>query len=185
MVHGISLVLILSSQKVELSPHSASLPGIPVHFIEAESSMEENSPVEPLARFSEETRGVEENQVKKDVSPAHKRKIKAKQSQNNNSEAVIKHEGGEGAILHPADGNLKPFYPVKARQERIEGTVWLRLTIDHSGRVNQVTSIPPLAHPLLEASAIETVKKWKFVIQGNNLLNNEFIREIPIKFVLE
>jgi TonB family protein len=59
-----------------------------------------------------------------------------------------------------------PNYPPLARMARIMGKVNLTLTIDGDGNVKSAEATKDnssyKAHPLLEAAAIENVRKWTF-----------------------
>lgn len=67
-----------------------------------------------------------------------------------------------GAVSRPrATFAPKPEYTEMARRARAQGTVVLDVTIDASGRVEQVAVLKPL--PMgLDASAVETVRRWRF-----------------------
>lgn len=69
-------------------------------------------------------------------------------------------------IVTPSPGNQKPAYPLRAREENIEGTVFLRLTIGPSGQVLKAIPLSPRTHPLLEKSALETVYQHIYIISG-------------------
>jgi TonB family protein len=56
---------------------------------------------------------------------------------------------------------VSPEYPPKARQERVEGEVVLRLMIDKNGDVVGVETIS--GHPFLIPAATAAVKQWKYV----------------------
>jgi TonB family protein len=53
-----------------------------------------------------------------------------------------------------------PFYPRIALTARIAGFVSLRATVNAQGETSEVEAIG--GHPLLQQSAIENVKSWKF-----------------------
>lgn len=78
-------------------------------------------------------------------------------------------EGASDQPIHMGSGIIPPekiFYPEptyteEARQARIQGSVILQIVIDKEGNVRKPTVIKGL--PLgLDASAIETVKEWRF-----------------------
>lgn len=86
--------------------------------------------------------------------------------------------------IAPLKGNPEPIYPIEARENKIEGTVWLRLTLLPSGAVLQVEAIPPFTSPILQDVAVQTAKKWHFhIINGDN--KSSLVRDIPIDFKLE
>ncbi len=64
---------------------------------------------------------------------------------------------------------ISPFYPEKARQERKEGTVVLKLTINKDGAVSDVHVVNGIEKDIDQA-AVEAVGQWKFspgTYQGN------------------
>lgn len=87
--------------------------------------------------------------------------------------------------ITPHSQNRPPVYPLEARQQEIEGTVWLHLTITSSGIVKQVKAIAPYANPHLEKAALQAVQQWLFVIESAEINETkELIRQIPIHFQL-
>ena len=50
-----------------------------------------------------------------------------------------------------------PGYPPRAKAQRLEGTVLLRIYLDSKGQVAKVEVISPSGHPILDASAVRTV----------------------------
>jgi TonB family protein len=54
-----------------------------------------------------------------------------------------------------------PQYPLIAQNAKIEGTVFLRVLVNPSGRV-QAVIISSSANPLLNDAAIEAVRQWEF-----------------------
>lgn len=66
-----------------------------------------------------------------------------------------------GTIRQPTKlVDVKPVYPDAARQAGISGVVILEIVIDTDGSVKQARVLRSI--PLLDASAIETVKQWRF-----------------------
>lgn len=55
---------------------------------------------------------------------------------------------------------VKPDYPELARKNEIEGVVWLEVSIDKEGKVEEVNRIE--GHPTLVQAAIEAVKQWRY-----------------------
>lgn len=53
-----------------------------------------------------------------------------------------------------------PQYPTAAVQERLQGTVLLRLSIDVDGHVEKVAVVQSSGHQSLDEAAIEAVQKW-------------------------
>jgi len=55
---------------------------------------------------------------------------------------------------------VPPVYPMKAREERISGTVCLRVLIAKDGTVEQVEVVS--GHPLLQQAAVDAVRQWRY-----------------------
>lgn len=55
---------------------------------------------------------------------------------------------------------VQPSYPEKARQERVQGVVVLKILISRDGDVREVTVVS--GDPLLAPEAIRVVKLWKY-----------------------
>jgi TonB family protein len=88
----------------------------------------------------------------------------------------------ERTNIKPSSNNQKPRYPLRAKEERIQGIVYLRITIQSSGQVVATKPLEPRAHPLLEKAAIEAVSHWTYVLSGPIRTT---VRDIPIIFELD
>lgn len=74
-------------------------------------------------------------------------------------------------------------YPELARKARVEGTVVLSVIIEADGTVSLERVLKP--HPLLEQSAIDCVRKWRY---RPGLLNGKPVRiraTVQVKFHLQ
>lgn len=120
--------------------------------------------------------------LKKEASPREPKlaKVSSGKIQKENNQGILS-INEDTIIVTPCSGNPEPPYPLRAREENIQGTVHLRLTINESGHVIKATPIAPLAHPLLEKAALETVGKWKYTVSGPA---RTLVRPIPIVFTL-
>lgn len=66
-----------------------------------------------------------------------------------------------GTIREPRKvRNVSPVYPDLARQARVQGVVILEATISPTGEVTSVTVLRGV--PLLDSSAIEAVRQWRY-----------------------
>lgn len=83
------------------------------------------------------------------------------------------------------DRNPKPPYPRTARRRGYEGIVVLKVEILSDGRVGEVRTKRSSGHPVLDRSALKTVKKWKFIPAKRGEKPIRVWAEIPIKFQLE
>ncbi|MDU4962533.1 MAG: energy transducer TonB, partial [Sporomusaceae bacterium] len=71
---------------------------------------------------------------------------------------------GSGNLQAPSIlQQLKPRYPEQARQNGIEGTVDLRIQILTSGRPGTISVKKSSGDASLDAAAVESVRKWRFV----------------------
>jgi protein TonB len=59
-------------------------------------------------------------------------------------------------------GNAPPPYPPLARRLKLEGEVWLSVHVAADGRVLQVSVARSSGHDMLDTTAVESVKKWRF-----------------------
>jgi protein TonB len=65
---------------------------------------------------------------------------------------------------------VQPVYPPLARQTRINGTVRLHAIISKDGSIQQLEVIS--GHPLLQQSALDAVRQWRY---QPTLLNGEAV----------
>ena len=63
---------------------------------------------------------------------------------------------------------IKPVYPVLARQARVQGVVVLEAVIDREGAITNLKVIT--GHPLLVQAAVDAVRQWRY---KPTLLNGE------------
>lgn len=80
--------------------------------------------------------------------------------------------------------NPKPPYPSISRRVGEEGVVQLRVSVDASGNVQQIEIHRGSGYPRLDQSALQTVRRWRFVParQGNQPVSSWVI--VPIQFNL-
>ena len=91
---------------------------------------------------------------------------------------------GEDVTAPRAILKAPPLYTEKARQERVQGLVILRLVIDASGEVAEVDVLKGLPFGLTD-SAIEAVKHWKFEPATHQGKPVAVLYNITINFRLE
>jgi TonB family protein len=91
---------------------------------------------------------------------------------------------GKSVTAPRATHKEPPRYTEKARQERIQGLVILRLVIDETGGVTEVDVLKGLPHGLTE-SAIETVERWEFEPARHDGKPVSVIYNITINFRLQ
>ena len=77
---------------------------------------------------------------------------------------------------------VEPVYPDLAKRARVQGVVLLQVTVDEIGNVTDINIIR--GHPLLNQSAVEAVRQWKY---SPTLLNGEpvpVIATVTVNFLL-
>lgn len=87
--------------------------------------------------------------------------------------------GGRSAMMAFIGKHKK--YPAEAAEKGIEGTVSLKYTIDHKGRVIDTHIISGLGHGCDE-EAIRLVKMLKFEVPKTHKVRVQFHKEIHIHF---
>ena len=94
-------------------------------------------------------------------------------------------EGGGQTTSRPGHlRNPAPPYPMKARQLSQEGVVTLVVRIDASGHPTSVDLEQSSGFPLLDDSALKTVRRWRFRPARIGGMTVESVVEVPIRFVL-
>jgi protein TonB len=122
---------------------------------------------EPLSRYSDrpgppaETRNLSN-------SPEHREVGKAEES-------------ARADYLH----NPKPEYPAVAKYRHWEGRVVLRVRVLADGSCGQAAVQQSSGHEVLDASALEAVREWRFVPAKRNGQPVESWVNVPINFNLE
>lgn len=81
--------------------------------------------------------------------------------------------------------NPKPEYPRLARQNRWEGVVRLRAKISTRGEVESVVVESSSGHRVLDASALDGVRRWRFIPARHGDLQVSCEVCIPVVFKLE
>lgn len=80
--------------------------------------------------------------------------------------------------------NPKPPYPFAARRNGMEGSVVLRAHVLEDGHCAEVKLTKSSGHDLLDNSALQTVKRWRFVPASRGGTAVASWVEIPIRFRL-
>lgn len=84
----------------------------------------------------------------------------------------------QGFLVH----EVKPQYPLLARQARIQGTVILQAVIGKDGMVQNLHVLS--GHPMLTQAAIEAVKQWRYKPYYLNGDPVEVDTQINVNFML-
>jgi len=91
------------------------------------------------------------------------------------------YEGGLKAMREYIGKNKK--YPKEALEQKIEGTVYLRYTINYKGKVIDTKILSSLGHGC-DKEATRVVKLLKFKVQKNYVGKIKFFKTIQIHFKL-
>lgn len=81
--------------------------------------------------------------------------------------------------------NPKPVYPREARIKGYEGEVILRVEVLTNGHVGQIEIRRSSGYETLDRSAIEAIKKWRFIPAQKGEERVTFWVNIPIRFQLQ
>lgn len=81
-------------------------------------------------------------------------------------------------------GNIRPSYPRIARRHGWQGEVWLKVQVDNTGRVVSVQVDRSSGYGILDKTALEAVRNWRFHAAriGSKRVESEV--RVPIRFEL-
>lgn len=89
-----------------------------------------------------------------------------------------------GNIQQPALINrVSPVYPLIAVRAKVTGTVILEATVNEAGEVTNVVVIRSV--PLLDRSAVDAIKQWRYAPLLMNGAPSPFILEVTLTFSLK
>jgi len=77
---------------------------------------------------------------------------------------------------------VPPQYPQEAKDQRIQGAVVMKVTVDQEGNVENIQLVS--GHPLLAPPAIEAVKQWKYKPYLLNGTPVEVETQVQVNFTL-
>jgi len=93
---------------------------------------------------------------------------------------------GDSALAIPhQEGNPKPPYPEIARRRGYEGTVRLEVEVSAGGGVEKVRVRKSSGYEVLDRSALETVRDWRFIPARFGGIPVKSTVIIPITFKLK
>ena len=80
--------------------------------------------------------------------------------------------------------NKRPAYPIVARRNGYEGTIVLSAQVLNSGSVGELRIKKSSGYEILDQSALETVRQWRF--EPGKRMGQPVTTwvEVPIRFVL-
>ena len=124
-----------------------------------------------------------EKKSEKKVEKKVEKKIDEKQVVFTLPEKMPEFPGGNKALIKYLRENTK--YPEKAKEEGIQGRVYVQCVISKDGKVTDVEILKGV-HPLLDAEALRVIKampKWKSGTQKGDPVNVNY--RLPINFSLK
>ncbi len=86
---------------------------------------------------------------------------------------------------HPFPSNAPPTYPKRALRRGIEGVVELDVSVDAAGSVAAVRIRSSSGSALLDRTAIETVRAWKFSPATRSGVAVPDVITIPVRFRID
>lgn len=93
--------------------------------------------------------------------------------------------GGDVTIALPRYGeNARPHYPEAARMRGYEGVVLLSAEVRADGRVGEVRILKSCGYDLLDRSALDAVRRWKFEPGRRMGVPVAMWVDVPVRFVL-
>ncbi len=78
-----------------------------------------------------------------------------------------------------------PHYPDYARHHHLEGTVWLRIKINHDGNIQDLHILKSSGTACLDASAMEGIYRWQFAPFDQDAQNANRTIDVPVEYKLE
>jgi TonB family protein len=91
---------------------------------------------------------------------------------------------GKRTPVRPAKAE-RPPYPHIAREQGWEGTVVLRIKVNREGSVEAITTRKSSGFPILDDSALQSVKKWTFEPAKDGEFAIPTTVDLPIRFDLD
>lgn len=82
------------------------------------------------------------------------------------------------------DINPPPKYPQVARRRHYQGTVLLDVRVTPQGRAAEVKVIKSSGYPILDKSALNTVRHWQFTPARRGIQAVEMWVSVPVRFAL-
>ncbi len=83
------------------------------------------------------------------------------------------------------DLNPAPDYPAAARRRNYQGTVLIDVLVDQGGRAAQVKIGQSSGYAMLDRSALESVRRWRFEPARRSGRAIEMWVQVPVRFALQ
>jgi protein TonB len=109
----------------------------------------------------------------------------AKASASETSGAAADARGEVRASVPLYDQNPAPVYPAAARRRNLEGTVMLEVLVNREGQAAQVRVLRGSGHALLDRSALDGVRRWRFTPALSGGRPQEMWVQVPVRFQLK
>jgi protein TonB len=146
----------------------------------------QKSPVKPASKPVVETtparQKIETMRVK--TSPQAEDRIKATEVEDDTSGKSKPDSRGDSTVAIPQEGNPKPLYPEFARRRGYEGRVRIEVEVLASGRVGRIWVKESSGYEILDRSALETIRDWRFIPARFGGIPVKSTVIIPVKFQL-
>ena len=81
--------------------------------------------------------------------------------------------------------NPPPVYPAEAKRNRQQGVALFRVVVSAAGQAESVTLIKSSGHRILDNSALEAVRKWKFHPATIGGVKVSSAVKVPVRFRLD
>lgn len=91
---------------------------------------------------------------------------------------------GKRRPVRPAKAE-RPPYPQFAREQGWEGTVVLRIRVNQGGSVDSVKTQKSSGFPILDESAVQSVKSWIFIPAKDGEFSIPVTVDLPVRFDLD
>ncbi len=173
---GLHIVLVawLRPARIEL-PRPFAVEHLEVSFAASPASrITRRVPTKPAAPSNTAARAAEPSKTATATEPAESKR-------GTDRDEPLVEAKFDVATLH----NPKPPYPLAARRQGIEGHVLLAAHVRADGACAEVRLKHSSGHGLLDQSALDTVRRWRFLParRGKDFVDSWV--EIPIRFRLE
>ncbi len=174
----VAAVLPKKADSAEVTPQGA-MP-VPVEVPESSDLATDPLPENPTADESSEVAPtVAAEPPQQEISPVPP--TDAPSVEETTSQPYGRPEGVQtDTVLSPLAGNKKIPYPTMARFRKLEGETIVNYAVSAEGNVTDVTLVQSSGHTILDDTAVDTIKTWKFSPTGK-----DGIYERPIHFSLK
>jgi protein TonB len=103
------------------------------------------------------------------------------------SKAAARASEGGGALLSAKPRyrvNPAPEYPIASRRRREEGVVMVKVTVEPNGAPSAISIATSSGHPLLDAAALDAVRRWTFDPARAGGVPVSSLVTVPLRFSL-